>query len=257
MLINSPPGSLGLASKSGWMTAEIFPEVIKHFIKHTCTTVENPTLLIMDNYQSHISIQVIDLAKNNGIRIVTLPPHCNAKLQPLDVSCHGAFKVYYAAAVDSWNKSNPGKVFSIYNIAGCVNVAHQKAMTPSTIISGFSKSGINPFNRHVFTETDFLSSSVTDRPFPEATVGGSSNQEITSVSDTPAVSNGTDKSGKPFQSPADFKGYPKAAPRKRETDRSMIVTDTPEKVRIIEKKIAATAKNKKVTTGAIRKLFNG
>lgn len=54
MLINGPPGSLGLATKSGWMTADIFLQVIRHFIKHTLSTKESPTLLIMDNHKSLI-----------------------------------------------------------------------------------------------------------------------------------------------------------------------------------------------------------
>ncbi|XP_072395126.1 uncharacterized protein [Diabrotica undecimpunctata] len=167
VLINGPPGSLGLATKSGWMTTKIFPQVIKHFIKYTLSSKENPTLLIMDNYHSHICIEVINLAKQNGITIVTLPPHCSGKLQPLDVSCYAPVKTYYAAAVDSWQKQNPGKVFSIYNIAGCVNEAYQKAMIPTTIINGFRKTGIFHYNRDLFTEADYMASFVTDRPNPE------------------------------------------------------------------------------------------
>lgn len=43
-------------------------------------------------------------------------------------------------------------------------MAHQRSMTPGNILSGFRKTGIFPFDRHIFTETDFLPSSVTDRP---------------------------------------------------------------------------------------------
>ncbi|XP_050517676.1 uncharacterized protein LOC126892213 isoform X1 [Diabrotica virgifera virgifera] len=121
----------------------------------------------MDNHHSHICIEVINLAKENGVTIVTLPPHCSGKLQPLDVSCYAPFKTYYAAAVDSWQKQNPGKVFSIYNIAGCVNEAHQKTMIPTTIVNGFRKTGIFAYNRDLFTEADYMSSFVTDRPDPE------------------------------------------------------------------------------------------
>ncbi|XP_046383032.1 uncharacterized protein LOC124172345 isoform X2 [Ischnura elegans] len=261
MLINAPPGSLGLTSKSGWMTAEIFPEVIKHFIKHTKTSKEDPTLLIMDNHQSHISIQVIDLAKEYGIMIVTLPPHCSAKLQPLDVSCYAPFKTYYAAAVDSWNKSNPGKALSIYHIAGCVNFAHQKAMTPATIINGFKKTGIYPYNRHIFTEADFLSSSVTDQPSPETEECDLLSQELRATASTSSLNNGQGEDKRTFQSPAQFKGYPKAAPRKnstrkREPGKSMIITDTPEKIRMMEKKNTAIGKKTSEATKSCRSLFN-
>ena len=39
-----------------------------------------------------------------------------------------------------------------------------KATTPLNIKSGFRATGIEPFDENVFTEEDFLPSSVTDRP---------------------------------------------------------------------------------------------
>lgn len=35
MLIGTPPGTLGLATQSGWMNQELFLQVLKHFVKHT------------------------------------------------------------------------------------------------------------------------------------------------------------------------------------------------------------------------------
>ena len=67
MLNGSPPGSMGLAHPSGWMRCDNFVQVMQHFIHHTKSSKENPFLLIYDNHASHISIQVIDLAKANGI----------------------------------------------------------------------------------------------------------------------------------------------------------------------------------------------
>ncbi|CAH2100754.1 unnamed protein product [Euphydryas editha] len=68
----APPGSLGLATSSGWMNSELFITTMKHFIKHTSSSMENPSLLIMDNHESHLSIEALDLAKENGVTILTL-----------------------------------------------------------------------------------------------------------------------------------------------------------------------------------------
>lgn len=59
---------------------------------------------------------------------------------------------------------HPGIPMSIYDIPQYITTAFQHSMTPINIASGFRKSGIFPFNRDIFTEDDFLSSSVTDRP---------------------------------------------------------------------------------------------
>lgn len=164
MLTGAPAGSLGLANPTGWMTASLFVDVIKHFIKHTLASSDNPALLILDNHESHLSIEALDLAKKSGITVLTLHPRTTAKLQPLDVGLNDPFKVYYNAAIESWLLRNPGRPMTIYNVAECVGSAYQKAMTPTNFIQAFKKTGIFPFDADIFTEIDFLQSTITDRP---------------------------------------------------------------------------------------------
>jgi transposase len=68
------------------MTNENFSEFMKHFIKHAKPSAEHPALLILDNHQSHINLNVINFAKENHVTLLSFPPHCSHKLQPLDVS---------------------------------------------------------------------------------------------------------------------------------------------------------------------------
>ena len=44
MLHGAPPGTVGAAHQSGWMTAENFVLYMKHFIKFTKCTPEHPGL---------------------------------------------------------------------------------------------------------------------------------------------------------------------------------------------------------------------
>ena len=89
MINEAPPGTLGLAQPAGWMTSVLFYDVIKHFVKYTNASNNNPALLILDNHESHLSIPVIDYAKEHGITLLIIHPHCSHKLQPLDVSIYG------------------------------------------------------------------------------------------------------------------------------------------------------------------------
>lgn len=57
-----------------------------------------------------------------------------------------------------------GKTISIYKVAYLFGVAYDLAFTPCNIKKGFKVTGIYPFDRNVFSEDEFLSSSVTDRP---------------------------------------------------------------------------------------------
>ena len=82
MIADAPAATLGLASPLGWMIAELFLEVMQHFKKYAHASKENPALSILDNHASHISIPVIELAKESGVHLLTIHPHCSHKLQP-------------------------------------------------------------------------------------------------------------------------------------------------------------------------------
>ncbi|XP_011704974.1 PREDICTED: uncharacterized protein LOC105460237, partial [Wasmannia auropunctata] len=145
------------------MTKEIFVDVMKHFVKCSGFSKENPTLLLVDNVESHLSTSTINLARENGVTLFTFPPHCTHKLQPLDLGIFGPFKLYYDNAINSWMMSNPGLPVTIYHVAGFVQEALSKAATPSNIIASFKKPGIFPFNRTVFQDSDYIMSMVTEQ----------------------------------------------------------------------------------------------
>ena len=167
MLIGAYPGTLGLAAESGWMNSEIFVNVLQHFAKCTGSSKENPTLLLLDNCESHITLKAVEYAKEHGIVILTLVPHTTHRTQPLDVSVMGPFKRGYEAAMANWKRAHPNVNVTIYEIAQFVEAAISKTVTPGNIVAGFRKTGIMSFNRAVFSEEDFLPSKVTDRPDPE------------------------------------------------------------------------------------------
>lgn len=262
MIKGTPPGTLGLATPSGWMNTELFPEVIKHFIKHSTSSIENPSLLILDNHESHLSIEALELAKSNGVTILTIPPHSSHKTQPLDVGIFKPFKDFYNASMDSWLMSHPGQPVTIYELGAFIGEAYQKALTPISITNAFKKTGIFPFDRTVFTEIDFLPSTVTDRPILEENnsncrpvdESNTSNITISMTSDvlekentqphehsstaTEILQNKSQKTNEEeFITPADFRPTLKGQPRKnsrknRKKGRSLIATDTPEKEEI-------------------------
>ncbi|KZS17036.1 Uncharacterized protein APZ42_017691 [Daphnia magna] len=104
-----PIGSISRANGSGWMRQEDFLFFMKHFVLFCRLNKENKVLLLVDNHHSHLSLDVIDFFKQNSVVMLTLPPHCTHKLQPLDRSVFVAFKSYYNTACTSWMVNNyPG-----------------------------------------------------------------------------------------------------------------------------------------------------
>ena len=163
MLVGAPPGTSGSAYPSGWMTCENFVGYLKHFIKHSKCSITQQVLLIIDNHESHTSIEALDLCKANGVTLLTIPPHCSHEMQPLDVSVYGPLKKFYNDACTSWMHSNAAIPMTIYNIAQCFGEAYPSAFTPRNILSGFRATGIWPFNRHVFDSDRYIAADVTDR----------------------------------------------------------------------------------------------
>ncbi|XP_039311164.1 uncharacterized protein LOC120356784 [Solenopsis invicta] len=163
LMINAFPGSLGLGNEKGYMTKESFFHVMEHFINCTKSSKQNPTLLLLDNVETHFSTKTLNLAKENGVVIFTFPPHCTHRLQPLDVGIFGPFKVHYDNAINSYLMNNPASPPTLYRIAGFVKEALCKAVTPHNIIKSFETTGIFPFNRNVFQESDFIMASVTEK----------------------------------------------------------------------------------------------
>ncbi|KAF2886068.1 hypothetical protein ILUMI_20106 [Ignelater luminosus] len=124
-------------------------------------------------------------------------------------------------------RDHPGTPMSIYNISGCFDVAFKRAMTPTNILASFKRTGFVPFDRHVFTDTDFLPSSVTDRPMPTIL---NTTVEVDLMSAT-AEGYSTNKESKKldentdFISPKELIGYP----NKIRKVASCILTDKPQK----------------------------
>lgn len=279
MLTGAPRGSLGLAAPSGWMNYLLFIDVLNHFIKFTNSSKQNPTLLIMDNHESHISINCIDLAKENGVTILTLPPHCSNRMQPLDVSIYGPFKSYYNHAVDSWLQNHPGRTLTIYDVSQCIGLAFEKSMTQKNITAGFKATGIFPFDRDIFTDDDFLVSDVTNRQENNQALNlqntNSVNEShVTTVSETEEKVTGENdlqvnanlqetqqNCTNTYFSPEDIRGYPKAQERKvvenkRYKAKSTIITDTPERNEIeMKRKLAKRSSNNKNIKKVKKNLF--
>lgn len=230
---------------------------MKHFIKYSNASINNPKLLIYDNHESHMSIKVLDVAKENGVTILTLPPHTSHILQPLDKTCYASFKSAYNSSLSSMIMILK-QPFTIYEIAECVHKAHDTAITPVNIKNGFSKTGIFPLNPDRFSVVDFSGSEFTDREIstmdnaninPEYDHALEERNEREAI-DLENVQLANRVSGfLPEMPPQEVRGFPKANQRKittqkRKRGKSIIATDSPER-RVIREKQEKNQTSKK------------
>lgn len=168
--VGAPAESGFTCNKNGWSTIETFSEWFDHFLSYVRPSAETPVLLIMDGHSSHTkNLEVLEKAKLNHVRIISIPPHTSHKTQPLDVTFMGPFKTHYANALDNYVKRNKGKVVTIYHVAALVNESFTQAATLTIAQNGYRKTGIHPLNRQAFSENDFAPAAFLDRTLDQHT----------------------------------------------------------------------------------------
>lgn len=272
-IADGPLGCIGAANPSGWVTNEEFLSFMKHFVFHAKCTKQQPALVILDNHSSHMSLNVINYCRENGVVLLSIPPHTSHRLQPLDKSVFGPLKTYYNSACDAWMKNNPGKTMVIYNIPTLLKIALQNASSPRNITSAFQSTGIWPYNKNIFTDIDFMPSEVTDRPHTVTSESSKANpencvecsNEIATEKelhdcriDEPTCSNAlaepesesiTGLASDHHKSPQEIRPYPKAQMRKSNTNRrkikSCILTSSPMKIILEEEQAKRKLSNNK------------
>lgn len=108
-----PPGAWAEVYETGWVTKELFLIWFKKFVAFTGASKERPVVLILDGHKAHTkNLELIDFARDNGVSLLCLPPHCSHHLQPLDVAFMKPLSKYYEDEIRTWLRTNPGKVRS-------------------------------------------------------------------------------------------------------------------------------------------------
>lgn len=161
---DGPSECIGLPHQSGWMTGPNFFKSLQHFHTYVKSSKNEPVLLLLDNHSSNLDYQAVCFAKENGIVLLTYPPHCSHALQPLDVSVFGPFKKAFGRSQNDWLHSHPGERISIKNIAQLSKGPYLSTFNQKNIIAGFAATRIFLFNRFLIAESKYLPSFVTDRP---------------------------------------------------------------------------------------------
>lgn len=85
--------------------------------------------MILDGYNSHVTMEVVEQARVAWLDLLMLPSHMSHASQPLDVSIFKLFKTAFKLYRDVWFLSNKGKATTKEVLAQWVSLAIQKATT--------------------------------------------------------------------------------------------------------------------------------
>eukprot|EP00794_Sanderia_malayensis_P021114 gene21114-23182_t len=157
LIERAPPGTIGGVSDSGWVDTDLFFKFVKHFLKHTKCSKDSKVLLILNGHKSHTkNIELIDYAKENGLSLLSLPPHTSHKLQPLDRSFLKGLKSGFNVACNSWLRKHPARRITVDKLGELFSEAYLKSATVENAVSGFKTTGIHPFNSGIVPDAEYL-----------------------------------------------------------------------------------------------------
>ena len=105
-------------SANGWINNDLFLQWFKFFLANIPPT--QPMLLIMDGHGTHMSIELIELARSSGVHLLCLPSHTTHILQPLDVGVFRSFKSNFSKACSKYLAAHPGRVITSDKLASLI-----------------------------------------------------------------------------------------------------------------------------------------
>lgn len=149
------PGSVFAASQNGWMESKIFLNFFENtFLKIAKPSPENPVLLIYDGHSTHIGLRLAEMAVQNNVEILLLPPHSSHILQPLDLAVFKSLK-------SKWDEY----LCRHLRNTGCEKISKKKMVSQigrlwngfevNIIRNGFKKAGIYPLNRGIISKEQY------------------------------------------------------------------------------------------------------
>lgn len=151
-----PEASWGVDSAGYFSEGPFFDAMVK-FVKDSEPVggaADNPRLLYMDNYRSHLDASVLKLLRAHNVRVVTFHPHTTHIFCVLDTSIFATFKRVLKSFFD-----DDMRTITMDNVGECVKLAWKEAtkltvdaMTgevESAASKGFKSAGLVPFDRSI------------------------------------------------------------------------------------------------------------
>ena len=192
-MTGGPAGSMYSVSDSGWMEAANFKQWFEKLfllaVKHL--TAKAPVVLIFDGHHSHISLELIELAKKNSIHLLCLPPHSTHLLQPLDVGVFGPVKSTWKKVLKEYQIETCAGTVTKEDFPGLIARLWEQSFKPAHLQGGFRKTGLCPFNRDAIPASKltkslpFQSQQATETSTSPPTIEITGTCTIEAVSSTP------------------------------------------------------------------------
>jgi len=139
-----PPGCFYNVSESGWMETQLFTEWFSSVFLVSVKHIKDPILLLLDGHASHISPEVIRLAKANNVHMMCLPSNSSHLTQPVDVGLLKPVKTVFRQVVEEDGLNNSFRQIGTNIFASLFGkvVTSGKAFLRRHVVAGFEATGM-------------------------------------------------------------------------------------------------------------------
>jgi len=152
---DGPEGTVWTHQTNAWMDDDIgvqwFPKV---FLQHCGES--RPQLLILDSHHSHEVLEMLELAQEENIHILALPPHTTHILQPLDRVVFKPFKTAYKKHCTEFLSAFPSLSINKVTWPKILQKTWESTMKPELLKTAFLATGIVPLDRKQIPESVFV-----------------------------------------------------------------------------------------------------
>ena len=184
---DAPPNTKWTFQSKSYMDTCLGLEWFQNVFLQECGS-HRPQLLILDSHCSHETLDLLELGKKENITLLSLPSHCTHYLQPWDRSMFSPLKNNYNTVCTEFMAENVGHNVTKQTWPGLFCKAWVSAITSTNMKSGFSSTGIYPFNVDAIPKEAFITASQplgnitqSSTTMVEENLMGETSQEVSSA----------------------------------------------------------------------------
>ncbi|CAB1110058.1 unnamed protein product [Ectocarpus sp. CCAP 1310/34] len=147
---DGPPGATYTCTESSFMCGDVFIKYIMDFheqLRKRNLLDGKPHVLVLDGHASHVSLEVVELARSLNIHVVQLPSHMSHITQPLDVAGFGCFKKELTKAIQAFPATHGGALPRKRDMASVIGQAWSTSFTPDINKASFAGASLWPVDK--------------------------------------------------------------------------------------------------------------
>ena len=133
-------------NETGWIEGEQFVRWFKLvFLKH-CETLDGHKILFIEDKASYITLELIELARDNNVILFRLPSHASHSLKQLNLDVFKLVKESWPAIFKEFLEANFYKNLTKENFSAFIKVLAECGFKKEMTVEGFKEKGLLPLN---------------------------------------------------------------------------------------------------------------